>query len=186
MRSAAPPRSPPSATTRVADFRLAGAVFLCLGLSAALVAAMAIPAFAPTTAWILVIWGLAGLVFAAALRAMAEWRPIALIFAALLAAGLALMAFPERGDAFLTAAVGVVLLLDGTILILVGLRLSGQVPGWRWLVASGAGAYLLAAIVLVLWPVDAGWMIDLLIAAKFLSTGTGLLGLSRRSQHRGL
>jgi uncharacterized membrane protein HdeD (DUF308 family) len=162
------------------EFRAIGVVFAVLGLLAVLAPVVATVVVEQLVAWLLVFWGLAGLLFARGFRVMSEWRLIAWVFAAVLVAGLAFVFFPGRGAAFLTAIMVIVFLLDGTISILLGLRLRGQLQGWGWVLASGIAGFVLATIILVQWPTSSTWVLGFLTGLNFLSTGASMLLLSLR------
>jgi uncharacterized membrane protein HdeD (DUF308 family) len=163
------------------SFRNVGLIFAVLGLAAILAPAVATLVVEQMVAWLLVFWGFAGLIFARSLREISEWRIVALVFAVVLVAGLVFVVFPGRGAAFLTALVIIVFLLDGALSILLGLRLSGVVPRWRWVVASGVCAFVLGAIILAQWPTTATWVLGFLVGLNFLSTGLSMFVLSRAS-----
>lgn len=156
-----------------------GLVFGVLGLAAILAPSVATIVVEQLVAWLLVFWGIAGLVFAGSFRRVPEWRFVAVFFALVLAAGLAFVVFPGRGAAFLTGVMVVVFLLDGAMSILLGLRLSGQVRSWAWLIASGACAFALGLIILVQWPTASPWILGFLTGLNFLSTGISMFLLSR-------
>lgn len=161
------------------SFRNVGLVFSALGVAAILAPAVATLVVEQLVAWLLVFWGIAGLIFARSFREIPEWRIIALFFAAVLIAALAFVFFPGRGAAFLTAVIVIVFLLEGALSILLGLRLSGQVPNWRWVIASGVSAFVLGAIILVQWPIASTWVLGFLTGLNFLSTGISMLLISR-------
>lgn len=73
----------------------------------------------------------------------------------------------------------IVFLLEGVLSILLGLRLSGEVPSWRWMIASGACAFLLGVMILVQWPMASIWVLGLLAGMNFLSTGPSMFLISR-------
>lgn len=160
-------------------FRNAGLVFAALGVAAILAPAVATVVVEQLVAWLLVFWGVAGLIFARSFRRFSEWRIVALFFAAVLIAGLAFVFFPGRGAAFLTAVMVIVFLLDGALSILLGLRLSGQVSSWRWVIASGVCAFMLGIIILMQWPATSTWVLGFLTGLNFLSTGISMFLISR-------
>lgn len=160
-------------------FRNVGLVFAALGLAAMLVPTIATVVVAQLVAWLLVFWGIAGVALALSFRAVSEWRIVAVFFSAVLIAGLVIAVFPGQGAALLTGLLVVVFLLDGALSILLGLRLSGQVPRWRWVIASGVCAFLLGASILVQWPTSATWILGFLAGLNFLTTGISMFMLSR-------
>lgn len=159
-------------------FRNVGLVFASLGVAAIVAPAVATLIVEQLVAWLLVAWGLAGIAFALSFRAYSEWRIVAAVFASVLIAGLIFVVFPGRGVALLTGLMVVAFLLEGTLSILLGLRLSGRIPRWRWVIASGVCAFLLGVAILVQWPATSTWVLGLLAGLNFLSTGLAMLMLS--------
>lgn len=164
------------------SFRTAGLVFAGLGVLAMLLPNVATVVVEQLVAWVLVLWGAAGLFFARSFRAFSEWRIVAIGFACVLAAGLWFLFFPGAGATFMTAVLVVTFLLEGVLTILLGLRMSGQIANWVWMVASGASAFVLGLIVLMQWPQDTGWLIGFMVGLNFLTTGIALLVMSRTTK----
>ena len=161
------------------SFRNVGLVFAALGVAAILAPVVATFVVEQLVAWLLVFWGVAGLIFALSIRAVPEWRIVALFFAAVLIAGLAFVIYPGRGAAFITGIMVVVFLLDGALSILLGLRLRGQVPNWPWIIVSGVCALVLGVIILAQWPTTATRVLGFLTGLNFLSTGISMVLISR-------
>jgi uncharacterized membrane protein HdeD (DUF308 family) len=167
-----------------ASFRAAGAAVLGCAALCPLPPALAQTA-AGTIPWLLALWGLSGLALAASVRRMPEARPIATIYALTLGLGVVLAALPDGEAAVRTAALAVVCLLDGTVSILLGLRLGGRVDGWRGLVASGACGFLLAGAIVVSWPTSSPWPLGAMTCLGLVARGGALLRLSPRTDPPG-
>ncbi len=161
------------------SFRNVGLVFAALGVAAILAPAVATLVVEQLVAWLLVFWGIAGLVFARSLRGVSERRIVAIFFAVVLVVGLGFVLLPGRGAAFITGVMVVVFLLEGALSILLGLRLSGQVPSWRWVIVSGVCAFALGLVILVQWPTTSTWVLGFLTGLNFLSTGISMFLMSR-------
>lgn len=161
------------------NFRNAGLVFAALGAFAVLVPTVATVVVEQLIAWLLVLWGLAGLMFARSFRGFSEWRIVAGAFFVVLLAGLWFVFFPGGGASFMTIMLAVVFLLEGILSILLGLRMSGQLANWGWIVFSGASAFVLGLIILFSWPETARWVVGFLVGLNFLTTGMSLLFVSR-------
>lgn len=162
-----------------APFRTVGIGFIVLGVLAMLAPVIATLVVEQLVAWLLVIWGIGGFMFAYSFREVSEWKFMAAGFAAVLAIGLWFVFFPEAGAAFMTGFLIFTFLLEGALSILLGLRLSGQLANWRWVVGSGVCAVILGIIILAQWPETAQWVIGFLTGLNFLSTGLTLLLISR-------
>lgn len=171
---------PPGQTRQQSTrFRTVGLLFIALGMAAILAPAFATLVVEQLVAWVLLAWGLAGLAYAVSFRGMSEWRIVAVFFAIVLLAGLAFLVFPGRGATVLTACLVIVLLLEGALSILLGLRLSGQINRWRWVIASGICAFLLGLAILVQWPTPATWVLGFLAGLNFMSTGVSMVMLAQ-------
>jgi uncharacterized membrane protein HdeD (DUF308 family) len=163
-------------------FRTIGIIFAVLGALAIMLPVVATVVIEQLIAWILIFWGVAGLMFAYNFRPLAEWRIVAMIFAAVLAAGLGFVVFPGAGASFLTIMLIIVFLLEGVISILLGLRMSGQLGGWGWIIFSGTCSFVLGLVILMQWPDTAKWVLGFLVGLNFLSTGLSLLLIARTAR----
>jgi uncharacterized membrane protein HdeD (DUF308 family) len=177
------PDSPSQTLRRHANirnsFRNLGLGFAALGVAAILAPVVATLVVEQLVAWLFVFWGLAGLASANSFRAIFDWRIVTLFFAAVLIIGLSFVFFPDRGAAFITGFIVIAFLLDGALSITFGLRLRNQISSWRWIIASGASAVILGAVILVQWPTTSTWVLGFLIGVNFLSTGISMLLMSR-------
>lgn len=160
------------------SFRNAGLVFAALGLAAILAPVIATLVIEQMVAWLLLFWGIAGLGFAWSFRNVLEWRIALVFFIGVLITGLVFVFFPSRGVSFITGIIVIVLFLEGVLSIWLGLKLRGQLPNWLWVIASGACAFLLGAIILVQWPTSSTWLLGFLTGLNFLSTGVSMVMLS--------
>lgn len=184
MQTDSQPRTPGELMNIGSSFRNVGLVFATLGVVAILAPVVATLVIEQLVAWLLVFWGIAGLVFALSFRAVSEWRIMMLFFAAVLIMGFTFVFSPGRGAAFITGIIVIVFLLDGALSIFLGLRLSGQLPSWRWSIASGVSAVILGAVILVQWPTTSTWILGFLIGLNFLSTGVSMFLMSRSAGKR--
>lgn len=160
-------------------FRNTGIAFATFGFLAVLVPAVATLVVEQLTAIILVIWGIVGIIMSLNFRSVSEWRIVAVGFAAMLALGIMFLVYPAVGAKVMTALLVVAFVTEGVLSILLGLRMSGQLPNWRWVVASGACSFVLGMMLLYQWPLAATSVIGVLVGLNFLSTGIVLLLISR-------
>lgn len=171
-------RSPPAAR----GFRTTGLVFAGLGLLALLGPTMATVLVETLISAMLLIWGLCGVMFAYGFRAFREWRVVAGAFALMAFVGVWFLIFPGVGVTTMTALMIIGFLVEGVLSMLLGLRMSGLLPNWPWVVASGAFSFVLGLVLLFQWPMAATWLIRGLVGVNFLSTGITLLMLSRAAR----
>jgi uncharacterized membrane protein HdeD (DUF308 family) len=122
-------------------FRLTGIVFAALGALAIIAPTMATPVAEQPFAWLLVLCAIAGVIFAAGFRAFSEWRLLAAGFVAVLLTGIACVLLAAAGAAVVTGVLISVFLLEGVLSILLGLRPSGHVDDWRWIIFNGVCSF---------------------------------------------
>lgn len=161
---------------------LVGIVFAVIG-----VLAIALPAWATLAgelliAWMLTLWGAAGLWFAWEMRSVREWRYAATAFGITLLLGLAFLLFPGIGIATLTIVMMVVFLVEGIVSILLGLRMSAGLRNWGWMVFSGLCSLIVGVIILFGWPETAVWALGLLLGVNFLTNGLALIMLGKSAK----
>tara|TARA_R110000764_G_scaffold1267_3_gene4951 strand:- start:4086 stop:4622 length:537 start_codon:yes stop_codon:yes gene_type:complete len=173
---------PNTPTSPARSFRTVGIVFAGLGAFAILVPAAATVIVEQLVAWLMLFWGVAGLLFARSFRAFSEWKIVAAGFAVVALIGLFFVIYPGTGAAFMTAILIAVFLMEGILSILLGLRMSGQVAHWQWIVASGACSFILGAVILSQWPQTTNWVVGFLVGLNFLSTGIAMLLVSRAAR----
>ncbi|MCB2111042.1 MAG: DUF308 domain-containing protein [Defluviimonas sp.] len=156
-----------------------GGIFAAIGVLAILLPALATLAGEALIAWMLVLWGAAGLWFAWEMRPAPEWRYGAFSFGFMLLLGVIFVLFPKAGVETLTVLMMLAFLAEGVVSIMLGLRASGRMRNWGWLIFSGACSLIVGAIILIGWPTTAVWALGLLMGANFLSTGLSLIMLAK-------
>jgi uncharacterized membrane protein HdeD (DUF308 family) len=94
-----------------------------------------------------------------------------------LAVGTLVLLYPLSGVLSLTLLVGTFLLVGGTLKIILAFRVR---PGlsWQWLLFAGGLAVLLGVLILLQWPVAAGWVLGVLIGIDLLFSGLWMLTLT--------
>ncbi|TNF18272.1 MAG: hypothetical protein EP318_18455 [Rhodobacteraceae bacterium] len=179
----------PDRAIRKPDFRARlariGWVFAAIGFFAILLPAVATLAAELLVAWMLVLWGAVGLWFAWEMRPETEWRHALGAFGITLLLGLVFGLFPRIGIVTMTILMVIVFLMEGVVSILLGLRLSGQVRSWGWMVFSGLGSLVIGLVILIGWPGTAAWTLGLLLGVNFLTTGLSLVMFGRAAGDKG-
>jgi uncharacterized membrane protein HdeD (DUF308 family) len=92
--------------------------------------------------------------------------------------GFLVLAHPLLGLGFLTFLLMIYFVADGLWKIMESLQYV-SVPGWLWLLASGALSLLLGFLIWRQWPVSGTWAVGVLIGANLLSTGVALVAFAR-------
>ncbi|MBN8292146.1 DUF308 domain-containing protein [Rhodobacter sp. NTK016B] len=160
--------------------RLVGVILAVIGALAILLPTLATFEAELLVAWMLTVWGAAGLWFSWAIRPAPESRYGFAGFGILFVVGVAFILFPLAGIATLTVLMMVSFLMEGILSILFGLRSSAKVSNWGWLVFSGLCSFAAGVVVLFGWPWTASWTLGLMMGLNFLSTGLSLVMLDRR------
>lgn len=164
-------------------------MFFGVALAALGIAAIAFPFVATVTVELLVGWILAisgGLGLVNALRTP-KWRgfTFSLLGAVLsLAIGLLLLAYPLTGILSLTLVMAAFFAAGGVLRVMLALKLR-PLDNWGWLLASGLLALVVAALILVQWPVAAAWVIGLVVGIDLLAAGVILIVLARTARGGG-
>lgn len=159
-----------------------GIVFAVLGGLAILLPALATLAAELLIAWLLILWGGAGLWFAWEMRPEPEWRYGAGAFGIALLLGLVFLLFPRIGIETMTVLMMIVFLMEGVVSILLGLRLSGRLRNWGWMAVSGVCSLIVGLIILIGWPGTAAWTLGLLLGVNFMTTGISLVMLGKAAK----
>ncbi len=160
-------------------FRNVAIVFTVLGALAISVPAVATIVIEQLIGWLLLAWGVAGLLFARSFKQFSEWKVVAAGFVAVGLLGLFFLVFPGVGASAMTAFLVVAFIVEGVLSILLGLRMSGQLRNWQWIIVSGACSFILGIIIVMQWPATAQWVLGFLVGLNFLTTGVSMLLLSR-------
>ncbi len=160
-----------------------GAAFAALGVLAIMAPVWATITAELLVAWILFFWGIVGVGFALSMRPAQEWVYAAGLFCVVLLLGLVFLVFPGVGVSTLTVILMLIFLVEGAVSIILGLRLSGALKNWGWMVFSGVCALGVGLVILFGWPESiAGLVLGLLMGLNFLSTGLTMILLSRTAQ----
>ncbi|MBU2960572.1 HdeD family acid-resistance protein [Citreicella sp. C3M06] len=101
----------------------------------------------------------------------------------ILAFGVSLIANPLMGIVSLTLLIAGFFIASGVLRIWLGLMMR-HLPGWGWLVASGAVSLILGVLVIVALPSEPGSLLGLFLGVDLLSTGVGLTALSLKIRAR--
>ena len=94
--------------------------------------------------------------------------------------GIAVIAHPFLGLAFLTLALALYFAAEGVWKIVASFRYR-PTAGWGWLLGSGAMSLLLALLVWSQWPISGLWAIGILVGINLLGTGAALVTLAQVS-----
>ncbi|HWW49486.1 MAG TPA: HdeD family acid-resistance protein [Xanthobacteraceae bacterium] len=156
-----------------------GIVIMLLGLAAVVVPPLASIAVTLFLAWLFIVMGIAGIIFAFWARNAPGfwWSLISAVVAVI--AGVVLLLRPIAGTLTLTIIVGAFLLVEGVTTIMYALEHRKSLSErWGWMVASGVCNLIIAAFIILGLPGSALWAIGLLVGIDLLFTGATLIGLA--------
>ncbi len=153
-----------------------GVLFLLAGLSA-----IALPFFAGIAAsvffgWLLLIAGIAHLVYAWSKRGTRAVFWQILIGTAYLIAALYMLVLPVAGVITLTLVLGFYIVVAGVFELAVFFRLRG-LRGAIWFLVDGLASFLLAGIIFFHWPSSSLWAVGTLVGISLLFSGIARITL---------
>jgi len=170
-------------------FMVQGVVMIVLGVLAVLAPVAATIAIDIYIGWLLLISGIVGLVamFSAKNLPAFLWT---LITAALsLAVGALLVWRPIEGALSLTILLTAFFIAEGIFQIVASVAYRDVMAGsWVWMLVSGISDLVLAAIIILSWPVSAVWALGLVVGINLITSGWAIVmaALAGRSVAHGI
>ncbi len=161
------------------SLRITAIVFILLGALAVLLPNIATIVAEQILGWFLLIWGVAGVMFARSFKGIFNWKMMAAGFVLLIICGLFFLLFPAVGISIMTAFLVGAFLFEGVLSIVMGLRLTNYLPNWQWIMFNGVLSLVLGIIILSQWTESTNWVIGFLVGLNFLGNGITLLFVSR-------
>ncbi|HZF14749.1 MAG TPA: DUF308 domain-containing protein [Steroidobacteraceae bacterium] len=161
----------------IAHLNTLGIVLIVLGFAGVLMPAVAGSAVVIAIGIILLLAGIVAIVRVRGAETTIE-KTISLVLGVVTAlAGIAVIARPLFGLAFLTLLLVGYFLTEGICKIVVSFRYR-PANGWVWLLASGLLSFLLGALIWGQWPVSGMWAVGILVGVNLLGTGLALVTLA--------
>jgi uncharacterized membrane protein HdeD (DUF308 family) len=127
--------------------------------------------------WLLLIAGIAHLVYAWSERRAGAVLWQILIGAAYLIAALYMLVLPGVGVVTLTLVLAFYILIAGIFELAVFFRLRG-LPGTIWFLVDGLASFLLAGLIFFHWPSSSLWAIGTLVGISMLMSGIARITLT--------
>jgi uncharacterized membrane protein HdeD (DUF308 family) len=120
--------------------------------------------------------GIVGLVAMFSVRDVAAFFWAFLTAALSLAVGVLLLWKPVEGAASLTIVLTAFFIAEGIFQIAGSLSYRDVLPGaWGWMLASGIADLVLAAIIIMSWPVSAAWTLGLIVGINLITSGWAIV-----------
>jgi uncharacterized membrane protein HdeD (DUF308 family) len=120
--------------------------------------------------WILILVGIAQLVFALHTQTVGNFFLKVLLGILYAIAGLALAFLPIEGVIVLTGVLGTLLLIQAGMLTVTAFQMK-PLDGWGWFLADAIASLLLGILIFVKWPNSSMWAIGTLVGVAVLVGG---------------
>ena len=133
-------------------------------------------------AWLLVLSGVAHLVFGWHTRTAGGFVWELLVAILYVGVGSYLLTHPAAGLKSLTLALAIYLFAKGVLELILS-RLLRALPGSTWLVLDGIITLVLAILIWRTWPSNSEWVIGTLVGISILFSGVSRLLLSMAARH---
>ncbi|HTN93583.1 MAG TPA: HdeD family acid-resistance protein [Gallionella sp.] len=144
-----------------------------LAIAAPVIATIAVDIY---IGWLFLISGIVGLV------AMFSAKNIPAFLWSLLTAALSVIAGglliwnPVAGALSLTVVMTAFFIAEGVFQIVTSIAYHGVIgSSWGWMLVSGIADLVLAAIIILSWPVSAVWVLGLLVGINLITSGWAIL-----------
>jgi len=156
-----------------------GAVMVVLGFLAIVVPAVATIAVDFYIGGLFLLNGIVGLLAMFSVRDVPAFFWSLLTAALSLVIGVLLLWRPEAGAASLTIVLTALFIAEGFFQIVGSLSYRDVLPeSWGWMLASGIADFLLAAIIVMSWPVSAAWAIGLIAGINLITSGSAVVTMA--------
>lgn len=147
-----------------------GSLMILLGL-----AAISLPLVTSLALTIWIGWLLVGNSVIKTIYAIQTRQDGSLVLKLLLAllylgAGVVLILNPLEGVLTLTLLLGVFLISEGVVELILAVQLR-SLANWGWLLLNAIVTLLLGVIIWAEWPLDAPWVVGLLVGISFITSG---------------
>jgi uncharacterized membrane protein HdeD (DUF308 family) len=153
-----------------------GAVMVVLGVLAVVAPATATIAVDFYIGSLFLLSGIVGLAAMFSVRDAAAFFWALLTAALSLAVGVLLIWKPVEGAVSLTIVLTAFFIAEGIFQVAGSFSYRDVLPGsWGWMLASGIADLALAAIIIMSWPISAGWALGLLAGINLITSGCAIV-----------
>jgi uncharacterized membrane protein HdeD (DUF308 family) len=157
-------------------FLFQGVVMIILGILAVAAPIMATIAVDIYVGWLFLFSGIVGLVATFSARDVPAFLWTLLTAALSMAVGVLLIWKPVEGAVSLTMVLTAFFIAEGIFQIVGSFTYRDVIPGsWGWMLVSGISDLVLAAVIIMSWPVSAAWALGLLVAINLLTSGWAIV-----------
>jgi len=154
-----------------------GALMMVLGIAAISLPLVTSLALTLWIGWLLVGNSIIKLVYALQTRQQGSFWLKLLLAGLYLAAGIVLIVNPLEGVLTLTLLLGSFLVAEGVVELLLAIQMRSR-SSWLWLLLNALLTLALGVFIWAEWPLDAPWVIGLLVGISFIASGLSRIMLS--------
>jgi len=157
-------------------FLFEGVILIMLGILAIAAPVAATIATDILIGWLLLIAGISGIfaVFAARNIASFLWSLIPGVLS--VAVGAMLLLKPIEGAVSLTLLLTAFFITEGVFQTVASIAYRDAMgSSWGWVLASGISDLILAAIIILGWPISAVWVLGLLVGVNLITSGWAIV-----------
>jgi uncharacterized membrane protein HdeD (DUF308 family) len=157
-------------------FLFEGVILIMLGILAIAAPVAATIATDILIGWLLLIAGISGIfaVFAARNIASFLWSLIPAVLS--IAVGALLLLKPIEGAVSLTLLLTAFFITEGVFQTVASIAYRDAMgSSWGWVLASGISDLILAAIIILGWPISAVWVLGLLVGVNLITSGWAIV-----------
>lgn len=182
--------APPGANSTIRDvwrvFLIEGIILLLLGAGALLIPVVASVAVAILLGWLFLIGGVVGLATSVMGRRAPGFGWALVSSLVTIAAGVFLIGWPLSGVISLTLVLAAYLAADGVVSIFFAIDHRRQMTQrWGFLLFNGILDLVMAAIIFMVLPGSAFWVLGVLIGIDFVFAGASLIAIAMAARHPG-
>ena len=154
-----------------------GALMMVLGVAAISLPLVTSLALTLWIGWLLVGNSVIKLIYAIQTRQQGSFWLKLLLAGLYLAAGVVLIVNPLEGVLTLTLLLGSFLVAEGVVELLLAIQMRSR-SNWLWLLLNALLTLALGVFIWAEWPLDAPWVIGLLVGISFIASGLSRIMLS--------
>ena len=154
-----------------------GGLMMVLGLAAISLPLVTSLALTLWIGWLLVGNSIIKLIYAIQTRQQGSFWLKLLLAGLYLTAGIVLIINPLEGVLTLTLLLGSFLVAEGVVELLLAVQMRSR-SNWLWLLLNALLTLSLGVFIWAEWPLDAPWVIGLLVGISFIASGLSRIMLS--------
>jgi uncharacterized membrane protein HdeD (DUF308 family) len=165
-------------------FLFQGVVMVILGMLAIVAPVAATLAVEIFVGWLFLISGIVGLIATFSSHNVPAFLWTLVTAALSVAVGVMLIWRPVQGAMSITLVLTALFIAEGVFQIAASFgyrHMAGR--SWGWMMVSGISDLLLAAVIIMTWPLSGVWALGLLVGINLLTTGWAIVMMALAGRH---